>query len=62
MTMLLFSAMVEQTTPMCYAEVTEVTDGKLTKSRVSLARDRFPTVAARREEILRQLRQAAASR
>jgi hypothetical protein len=46
-----FAAVVEVTSPMCYAELI---DGKSTR-RISLARDRYPTPAARRTEILRQL-------
>ena len=48
-----FAAVVEVTSPMCRAEVT---DDRRNKIVVSLARDRFPTPAKRREEILRQLR------
>ena len=54
-----FSAVVEVTSPMCRAEVT---DDRSHKIVVSLARDRFPTPAKRREEILRQLRDHAWTR
>ena len=48
-----FAAVVEVTSPMCYAELIDGTRGT---RRISLARDRYPTPAARRAEILRQLR------
>ena len=54
-----FAAVVEVTSPMCRAEVTDVRSHKIL---VSLARDRFPTPAKRREEILRQLRDHAWTR
>ena len=46
--------LVEQGSPMCYAEVTD--EQRTNVRRISLARDRFRTPAARRDEILRQLR------
>jgi hypothetical protein len=49
-----FTAWVEQDSPMCFAELTHDEKQRNTR-RVSLARDRFPTVAERRAEILRQL-------
>ena len=52
--------LVEQTTPMCYAEFTNH-EGR-TVSRISLARDRFPTAVERRVEIVRQLRERLSSR
>src|SRR5688572_21790299 len=49
------TVLVEQTTPMCYAEFTNH-EGR-TVSRISVARDRFPTAPDRRKEIVRQLRE-----
>ena len=49
------SGICEQASPMCYAEVTDKDGGAV--CRVSLARDRFPDAAARREEVARQLRE-----
>ena len=49
-----FCAVVEGSSPMAYAEITD-SDGKNLR-RISLARDRFSTPTARRTEILRQLK------
>ena len=57
---LVFGALVEQTSPMCYAELTD--EARRTKCRISLARDRFANPETRREEILRQLRQGMSVR
>ena len=43
---------VEGTSPMMYADLTSA---RLGTKRITLARDRFSTVAARRAEILRQM-------
>src|SRR5687767_10681049 len=49
-----FGGWVEQTSPMCYAEI--VTDSSPNETfRISLARDRFATPDQRRQEIVRQV-------
>ena len=49
-----FGGSVEQTSPMCYAEV--VTDSRpIETCRISLARDRFATPDQRQQEIVRQV-------
>jgi hypothetical protein len=53
-------AAVEQVSPICYAEVSDTKAGKSRK--VSVARDRFQTEAARLAEITRQIKAASDSR
>lgn len=50
-----FAAWVEQSSPICCAELTDTRSGR--DCRISLAHDRFPTPADRRNEIIRQLQQ-----
>ena len=47
------TAWVEQHSPMCSADLSDIRNGQ--QRRVTLARDRFPTPAERRAEIVRQL-------
>jgi hypothetical protein len=53
----LFAAWVESNRITCCAEVTHLSTGKLRTIRVS--QSQFPTVAARRAEIVRQLSSGA---
>ena len=55
-----FTSWVEQNSPLCGAELTDIRSGR--ERRIGLARDLFPTEADRRNEIIRQLQQAPRGR